>query len=159
MKHLKRYNEDILLWGDDKPKVTFNLEDHIDIEYINGCFSNLIDDADIDYDVDEEDVFQNTDNKRSYELIFYLDDVTKYRNGYMERIDQTIKHITEVKDLLEEIQSSIKKVQIEYPGLVPDLDIEHQRAGIDLTDLSPIVCIAVRYNENSVTNYLKNKKK
>jgi hypothetical protein len=152
MKHIKSYNEDIFYWGDDKPKVIFNIEDHIDIEYINGCFSNLIDEADIDYDIDEED------NKRSYELIFYLDDIVKYRNGYMERIDQTIKHITEVKDLLEEIKSSIKKVQIEYPGLVPDLDID-QRAGIDLTDLSPINCIAVRYNENSVANYLKNKKK
>ena len=154
MRYLKKYNEDLFFWGDDKPKVTFNIEDHIDIEYINGCFSNLIDEADIDYEVAEED----DNNKQSYELIFYIDDIVKYRNGQMEKFDQVIKHVTEVKDLLEEIKSSVRKVQIEYPGLVPDLDIEHQRSGIDLTDLSPIISIAVRYNETSVDKYLKSKK-
>jgi hypothetical protein len=146
MKHIKSYNEDIFYWGDDKPKVIFNIEDHIDIEYINGCFSNLIDEADIDYEVAEED----NDKKQSYELIFYID-IVKYRNGHMEKFDQVIKHVTEVKDLLEEIKSSVRKVQIEYPGLVPDLDIEHERE-------VPINCISVKYTENSVTNYLKNKK-
>ena len=155
MRHIKRYNEDILYFGDDKPKVTFNIEDHIDIEYINGCFSNLIDEADIDYEVAEED----NDNKQSYELIFYVDDIIKYRNGHMEKFDQVIKHVTEVKDLLEEIKSSVRKVQIEYPGLVPDLDIEHSRnKDADWTELIPILCISVKYTENSVDKYLKSKK-
>lgn len=155
MRHIKRYNEDILYFGDDKPKVTFNIEDHIDIEYINGCFGNLIDEADIDYEVAEED----NDNKQSYELIFYVDDIIKYRNGHMEKFDQVIKHVTEVKDLLEEIKSSVRKVQIEYPGLVPDLDIEHSRnKDADWTELIPILCISVKYTENSVDKYLKSKK-
>ena len=155
MRHIKRYNEDILYFGDDKPKVTFNIEDHIDIEYINGCFSNLIDEADIDYEVAEED----DDNKQSYELIFYVDDIIKYRNGHMEKFDQVIKHVTEVKDLLEEIKSSVRKVQIEYPGLVPDLDIEHSRnKDADWTELIPILCISVKYTETSVDKYLKDKK-
>jgi hypothetical protein len=155
MRHIKKYNEDLFYWGDDKPKVVFNIEDHIDIEHINGCFSNLIDEADIDYEVAEED----NDNKQSYELIFYIDDIVKYRNGHMEKFDQVIKHVTEVKDLLEEIKSSVRKVQIEYPGLVPDLDIEHERdKNADWTELVPINCISVKYTENSVTNYLKNKK-
>ena len=155
MRHIKRYNEDILYFGDDKPKVTFNIEDHIDIEYINGCFGNLIDEADIDYEVAEED----DDNKQSYELIFYVDDIIKYRNGHMEKFDQVIKHVTEVKDLLEEIKSSVRKVQIEYPGLVPDLDIEHSRnKDADWTELIPILCISVKYTENSVDKYLKSKK-
>ena len=155
MRHIKRYNEDILYFGDDKPKVTFNIEDHIDIEYINGCFSNLIDEADIDYEVAEED----NDNKQSYELIFYVDDIIKYRNGHMEKFDQVIKHVTEVKDLLEEIKSSVRKVQIEYPGLVPDLDIEHSRnKDADWTELIPILCISVKYTETSVDKYLKDKK-
>ena len=154
MRHIKKYNEDLFFWGDKKPKVTFNIEDHIDIEYINGCFSNLIDDADIDYQVDEED----NDNKQSYELIFYIDDFVKYRNGHMERFDNAIKHVTEVKVLLEEIKSAVRKVQIEYPGLVPDLDIEQQRAGVDLFDLAPINNISVRYNENCIEKYLKSKK-
>ena len=155
MRHIKRYNEDILYFGDDKPKVTFNIEDHIDIEYINGCFGNLIDEADIDYEVAEED----NDNKQSYELIFYVDDIIKYRNGHMEKFDQVIKHVTEVKDLLEEIKSSVRKVQIEYPGLVPDLDIEHSRnKDADWTELIPILCISVKYTETSVDKYLKDKK-
>ena len=155
MKHIKSYNEDIYYFGDDKPKVIFNIEDHIDIEYINGCFSNLIDEADIDYEVAEED----NDKKQSYELIFYIDDIVKYRNGNMEKFDQVIKHVTEVKDLLEEIKSSVRKVQIEYPGLVPDLDIEHERdKNVDWTELVPINCISVKYTENSVDKYLKGKK-
>ena len=156
MRHIKKYNEDLFFWGDDKKhKVTFNIEDHIDIEYINGCFSNLIDDADIDYQVDEED----NDNKQSYELIFYTDDFINYRNSHMERFDQAIKHVAEVKDLLEEIKSAVRKVQIEYPGLIPDLDIENSRnKDTEWTQLIPILCISVKYTEESVDKYLKSKK-
>jgi hypothetical protein len=145
MRHIRKYNE----------SKVFNIEDYIDVEYITGCFSNLIDEADIDYEVAEED----NDNKQSYELIFYVDDIIKYRNGHMEKFDQVIKHVTEVKDLLEEIKSAVRKVQIEYPGLVPDLDIEHERdKNANWTELVPINCISVKYTGNSVTNYLKNKK-
>lgn len=150
MRHIKKYNEDILNWDDKKP---FNIEDYIDIEYIEGCFSNLIDNADVDYETGEDG------NKMTHELIFYPDDVVKYRNGNMDRVDETIRHITEIKDLLDEIKSAISKVQIEYPGLVPNLDIEHSRnKNAEWNELIPILCISVKYTGDSVDKYLKSKK-
>ena len=130
MRHIKKYNEDILNWDDKKP---FNIEDYIDIEYIEGCFSNLIDNADVDYETGED--------------------------GNMDRVDETIRHITEIKDLLDEIKSAISKVQIEYPGLVPNLDIEHSRnKNAEWNELIPILCISVKYTGDSVDKYLKSKK-
>jgi hypothetical protein len=153
MKHIKKYNED------NNWRNRFNIEDHIDIEYINGCFSNLIDEADIDYELVDYEVNSKVESyKQTYELIFCLDDVINYRNGHMKRIDQTIEHVTEVKDLLEEIKSAVRKVQIEYPGLVPYLDIEHSRnKNAEWTDLMPILSISIKYTEDSVDKYLKDK--
>lgn len=42
MRHLKKFNEDILYFGDEPKKKPFDITEALDLEYIKSCFIGSI---------------------------------------------------------------------------------------------------------------------
>ena len=91
MRHLKKFNEDILYFGDDKPKKKpFDITEALDLEYIKSCFIGMIEeyDGDEDWEIDDDEGLQLT-----YEIIFYV-------AGGDDSIDKMIENLEESADIV-----------------------------------------------------------
>lgn len=140
MRHLKKFNEDILYFGDDDEpkKKPFDITEALDLEYIKSCFINMIEeyDGDEDWEIDDDEGLQLT-----YEIIFYVE-------GGDDNIDKMIENLEESAEILKEIKSCIKKVQIEYPNVEPEIHVEHEGEGQG--GFNPLSSIKVYFGEESI---------
>lgn len=149
MRHIKKFNEDILYFGDDKPKKKpFDITEALDLEYIKSCFIGMIEeyDGDEDWETASQRGTENdgeTERQITYEIIFYVGSGNK-------NIDNMIKNLEESAEILKEIKSSIKKVQIEYPNIEPEILIEHEGVNIMPGDFSALSSIKVYFGEESI---------
>lgn len=141
MRHLKKFNEDILYFGDDEPKKKpFDITEALDLEYIKSCFIGMIE----EYDGDEDSLWRNDPERQvTYEIIFYV-------GGGSENTDNMIENLEESAEILKEIKSCIKKVQIEYPNVEPEIQVEHEGVNIMPGDFSALSSITVYFSEESI---------
>lgn len=140
MRHLKKFNEDILYFGDEPKKKPFDIAKKLDLEYIKSCFINMIEeyDGDEDWEIDDDEGLQLT-----YEIIFYV-------GGGSENTDNMIENLEESAEILKEIKSCIKKVQIEYPNVEPEIHVEHEGVNIMPGNFSALSSIKVYFGEESI---------
>lgn len=138
MRHLKKFNEDILYFGDEPKKKPFDITEALDLEYIKSCFINMIEeyDGDEDWEIDDDEGLQLT-----YEIIFYVE-------GGDDNIDKMIENLEESAEILKEIKSCIKKVQIEYPNVEPEIHVEHEGEGQG--GFNSLYLIKVYFGEESI---------
>lgn len=140
MRHLKKFNEDILYFGDDEPKKKpFDITEALDLEYIKSCFIGMIE----EYDGDEDFLLRNGTERQIYEIIFYV-------GGGSENTDNMIENLEESAEILKEIKSCIKKVQIEYPNVEPEIHVEHEGVNIMPGSFSALSSIKVYFGEESI---------
>lgn len=141
MRHLKKFNEDILYFGDDEPKKKpFDITEALDLEYIKSCFIGMIE----EYDGDEDSLWRNDPERQvTYEIIFYV-------GGGSENTDNMIENLEESAEILKEIKSCIKKVQIEYPNVEPEIHVEHEGVNIMPGSFSALSSIKVYFGEESI---------
>lgn len=142
MRYVKRFNES----NDDN----FDITKALDLEYIKSCFINMID----DYEGDEDWDKSSDGIQKTYEIFFFID----HGNSDIEYI---LKNFRESIEIIEEIKSCIKKVQIEYPNINPHILIEQEEASKykdwdkhpgSLDNFLDITCIKVLFDEESIKN-------
>jgi len=140
MRYVKRFNES----NDDN----FDITKALDLEYIKSCFINMID----EYDGDEDWETSSTGAQIEYEIYFLLD--TNNND-----IDNILKNLEESAEIIKEIKACIKKVQIEYPNIEPDIAVEQEKSkksfwerSIKWDDFTSITCIRVLFNSDSIKN-------
>ena len=130
MRHLRNFNE----------SKSFDIAKKLDLEYIKSCFINMIEeyDGDEDWEIDDDEGLQLT-----YEIIFYVE-------GGDDNIDKMIENLEESAEILKEIKSCIKKVQIEYPNVEPEIHVEHEGVNIMPGNFSALSSIKVYFGEESI---------
>lgn len=149
MRHLKKFNEDILYFGDDEPKKKpFDITEALDLEYIKSCFIGMIEeyDGDEDWETAPQRGTENgwePERQITYEIIFYV-------GGGSENTDNMIENLEESAEILKEIKSCIKKVQIEYPNVEPEIHVEHEGVNIMPGNFSALSSIKVYFGEESI---------
>jgi len=147
MKHLKKFNEEILYFGDDDEpkKKPFDITEALDLEYIKSCFIGMIEeyDGDEDWEMEDNDGTGFNATEITYEIIFYV-------GGGSENTDNMIENLEESAEILKEIKSCIKKVQIEYPNVEPEIQVEHEGVNIMPGSFSALSSIKVYFGEESI---------
>lgn len=129
MRHLRNFNE----------SKSFDITEALDLEYIKSCFIGMIE----EYDGDEDFLLRNGTERQIYEIIFYV-------GGGGENTDKMIENLEESAEILKEIKSCIKKVQIEYPNVEPEIQVEHEGVNIMPGSFSALSSIKVYFGEESI---------
>lgn len=136
MRHLRNFNE----------SKSFDIAKKLNLEYIKSCFIGMIEeyDGDEDWETAPQRGTENgwePERQITYEIIFYV-------GGGSENTDNMIENLEESAEILKEIKSCIKKVQIEYPNVEPEIHVEHEGEGQG--GFNPLSSIKVYFGEESI---------
>ena len=160
MRHLKKFNEDILYFGDDEPKKKpFDITEALDLEYIKSCFINMIE----EYDGEDMIPYAGAGQRKEYTIAFYLKssvDLKPQSHLHYEgdNINGIIKNTEESTEILKEIEACAKKINIEYPNIKsPIIKIQYKELNADrnpfryhLGDYRIVEAIMVSFTEESI---------
>lgn len=111
MRYIKRFNESV---QSDKAR-------NLDFDYIEACFINLLEDCNgvVKYPKDSTHEDWYIKYNLEFPIEFSYTEIGRYP------IELIIQNSEEVSELLKEINSCIKKVNIEYPELLPRINFEY----------------------------------